>query len=127
MTARRHVPLQAWETLYPTLVIAACTTADVQPGWYALAEDALRELSAIADADTQHALPPMRVLEIVQKYGTLRIDTNRTSAVMESVIARAERRSEVTCELCGQCGRLRDSGDWLMTLCDDCEKARSAR
>jgi hypothetical protein len=45
---------------------------------------------------------------------------------MEKLIDEAESASAITCEYCGQPGKLRNTG-WLFTLCDKCDEERPWR
>ncbi|WP_051448296.1 hypothetical protein [Bradyrhizobium sp. WSM1417] len=60
--------------------------------------------------------------QIKEKYGTLRVYWDgklspEAAARVEDAISLAEARSAVTCEVCGEEGRLR-GGAWLTTRCE---------
>jgi len=63
-----------------------------------------------------------RVTHVKEKYGTLRCYHNGGDAY-EALVDKAEALSEVTCELCGQQGVIRDDG-WVMVRCDRCYKEK---
>jgi len=60
--------------------------------------------------------PPCRATQVKEKYGTLRFYMSRQTTEMDPIIAKAERKSAKTCEVCGKPGKLRGSG-WLYTAC----------
>ena len=60
---------------------------------------------------------PVRVAQIKEKWGSLRISTDGHPDEIDEVIDTAERLSVTTCEVCGEPGILR-TGGWLVTRCD---------
>ncbi|MCX7593177.1 MAG: hypothetical protein N2235_05355 [Fischerella sp.] len=56
-------------------------------------------------------------VQVKEKYGTLRFYVDRSDHAADDLIHFAELMSEVTCEECGNPGRLRE-GSWIRTLCD---------
>jgi hypothetical protein len=91
---------------------------DCGPGWYQLVIDLDRSLAA--------TLPPFPVLQVKEKFGTLRFywsceqasDEQRVAA--NSLVAAAELRSASTCENCAAPGQLCAKDGWLKTLCTSC-------
>lgn len=59
------------------------------------------------------------VIQVKEKFGTLRFYTNWSNPKIEAYIREAEEKSSVTCEICGKEATLRTDG-WLTTLCDFC-------
>lgn len=80
------------------------------PGWRGLIEPLVAECQARGVA----------VLQIKEKFGTLRFYAGGAPEDLYAKIEAAERASAATCEDCGEPGRLR-TGGWLRTLCDACE------
>ena len=58
------------------------------------------------------------VSQIKEKYGTLRFYMNFETSEMSEITSMAETLSEVTCEQCGQIGRLRGKG-WYYVSCNE--------
>jgi hypothetical protein len=56
--------------------------------------------------------------QVKEKFGTLRFYCPLTPEI-EEYVELAERLSAVTCEVCGNCGKIRD-GVHVMCLCDAC-------
>ena len=80
-------------------------------GWHLLLFVAARQLEAL-DQD-------LKASQVKEKFGTLRfyLDTYTEEAI--EIIREAEEKSAVTCEGCGEAGKLRE-GSWLRTLCEEC-------
>jgi hypothetical protein len=81
-------------------------------GWQRIVDSAVDLIVAAA--------PGTRIMEIKQKFGTLRIycDTPREAvAQVERIVAAAEAQSGLTCEVCGDPGVLYDIADWLAVRC----------
>ncbi len=62
------------------------------------------------------------VVQVKEKFGTLRFYMDHATPEMNAMISKAEAKSAVTCEQCGETGSLR-SGGWMRTLCDPCDEA----
>lgn len=90
----------------------------VGPGWAELIGLAVERIAKA----TRNGTAPVRIFEVKEKYGTLRLHTDRiddptAAAAVEEAIALAETRSACTCEVCGEEGGLYERGDVLATLC----------
>ncbi len=76
-----------------------------------------------------HALDPtVTVVQIKQKFGTLRfylgtVDANSSHAVY-ALVSEAEEKSAITCEWCGLPGSTDTSKHWHITLCPSCSATR---
>ena len=64
-------------------------------------------------------------VQLKEKYGTLRLYLSRFNEQMEEAVSIAETESSVTCEVCGDPGKLRVNG-WLRTLCSKDNKSKSS-
>jgi hypothetical protein len=95
-------------------------------GWNRIILDALDKINAhieSLDDDTREDYNNgFRILQIKEKFGTLRIYTTFTSDTIEAIIEEAEQLSSVTCEACGAPGLLRCINNWYITACDKCAK-----
>lgn len=86
----------------------------VQRGWY--------EIVTNADASIAALFPDYEIHQVKEKYGTLRYYCSvEGDPRVEQIIDHAEALSAVTCETCGQPGRLGSNAGWWMTTCDACE------
>jgi hypothetical protein len=80
-------------------------------GWFQVIWDLCRELEALGVVAEQ----------IKEKMGCLRVYGYNLSTEAWDAIARAEERSERTCEICGKPGRLIPGG-WVVVRCPECVK-----
>ena len=62
----------------------------------------------------------VRVHQVKEKYGTLRVYMSHYYDEIEKFIAEAERKSEVTCEACGNPGKLIGNA-WQSVRCNNCK------
>ncbi|MEH2506676.1 hypothetical protein V1290_005487 [Bradyrhizobium sp. AZCC 1578] len=97
-------------------------------GW----RDLLERLSTRIEAAMAEGGGWLRILEIQEKYGTLRFswrgevsDESRTK--IEEAIALAEARSACTCAECGEAGRLYRHGGMWVTRCPAHAKGEPVR
>jgi hypothetical protein len=93
----------------------------VGPGWQRLVE---KSVSRIAEELRGRASGSLRIVEITEKLGGIRIDfaaRNLPEAVLDAVheaIDLAESRAECTCDVCGKAGGLRDLDGVFATRCE---------
>lgn len=80
-------------------------------GWFDIIEECLRDLSKLPE--------PPTLLQVKEKFGTLRIYVDGYTDEDDAIISRAEKKSENTCEMCGKVGHIRGA-HWYMVRCDDC-------
>jgi len=73
-------------------------------------------------AFVHHPYTGFAVIQVKEKFGTLRFYCPSTSAI-DKYIRLAERLSAVTCEECGKPGTPNESG-WISTLCEECRTTR---
>ena len=89
---------------------------DCEEGWRDLLERACNRIEAALEGGV------FRVLQIKEKYGTLRFYRDgelspEAETKVKQAIALAQARSACTCEICGAEGRLYSRGGWLATAC----------
>lgn len=58
-----------------------------------------------------------KVVQVKEKFGTLRFYTNGHDDTIDKLISFAEAMTTSTCEVCGNIGKTRNGG-WIRTLCD---------
>lgn len=88
---------------------------ETDDGWYGVIKQMCEKLDALGLIDLQFA-------QIKEKYGLLRVYLDFEDARADDIVNWAERASGVTCEACGEPGRLRKRG-WWKTRCNKCEGA----
>ncbi len=105
---------------------AAQGSPECGEGWRDLLDRLCVRIQAVVQAEGS----PFKFSQIKEKYGTLRVYWDGrlspdADAQVEEAIALAEARSAVTCEVCGEEGRLRGGG-WLTTRCAAHSEGRPA-
>lgn len=60
----------------------------------------------------------IEIQQIKEKFGTLRFYYSGGDDYIDGLVRFAEAMTETTCEVCGNKGKIRDTG-WIQTLCDE--------
>lgn len=83
-------------------------------------KDILEELAGIVNPvyNVPEKINYPQAVQVKEKFGTLRFYTDISDEYIDGVIQMAEYMSAVTCETCGNLGKLRGVG-WLYTACDE--------
>jgi len=74
---------------------------------------------------TWHPNTGFAVSQVKEKYGTLRFYCGSNDRI-DHLVDLAERASELTCEICGKYGKMRNKG-WMMVRCDTCWKEQQRK
>lgn len=100
----------------------------VDKGWRPIVKEALERIGNLWEANGL-ALEDLAVLEVKEKFGTLRMYVSyfEMSENVDDDIAKslslildwAESKSSVICEVCGEYGQRRATG-YIRCLCEDC-------
>ncbi len=85
-------------------------------GWHPLIMDALGKIQKIVDEEGLD----VRVTEIKEKYGGLRIYLDSYTDEIQTIIDAAEEKSLTTCEVCGKEAKQHIVNGWVCTRCDIC-------
>jgi hypothetical protein len=67
----------------------------------------------------------IKVVQVKEKYGGLRIYTDAYDAEADTLLINLETRSFTICEVCGRDGKLR-GGSWYLTLCEEHANGKEA-
>lgn len=92
---------------------------ECSPGWWKMLDE---ELSKFYKID-----PELTEVSVKEKYG--RADVyfiTEAEGVWDKLMEQAEvvsKRSQETCELCGDFGRLRNDRGWIQCRCDRCHRS----
>jgi ribosomal protein L37AE/L43A len=87
-------------------------------GWYPLIYELLDKIQAIVDSNPEYK--DLQVVQIKEKFGSLRMYLNYDPKEISDLIDEYERKSYVICEICGSNGVKRVNYGWYKTLCDKC-------
>jgi hypothetical protein len=73
------------------------------------------------EPDHDNYIVQIRITQIKEKFGSLRVYINSANPDAQDIIWKAEEKSAEICELCGDCDSAKiRGGGWLKTLCDQC-------
>ncbi len=94
-------------------------------GWFTLLKELAEKLEQLPESKE------FKVTQVKEKFGTLRFymrakDARKSDALpqtMLDLIAHAESQSAITCEACGDPGKLSRKGGWWKTRCSKTECA----
>jgi len=89
----------------------------VGEGWFQILWSLCMSLERIGRARIAEGHRPMRVVQIKEKYGSLRVYVEDGTDEAFDLIDSAETASETTCEACGKPGNTHCIGGWDKTLC----------
>lgn len=82
-------------------------------GWYDILDDLCSKIQKICDSDGHQIV----AVQVKEKYGALRFYINGGSQEIYNLIDEAEHKSEKTCEVCGEPGKIYRDG-WWYSACD---------
>ena len=82
----------------------------VGEGWAGLVNEAFDALGKIRG--------DIKILQVKEKYGGLRIYTDYSHIDYDLILINLEKKSFTICELCGEPAKLRNTNGWYRTLCD---------
>lgn len=90
-------------------------------GWKKIYQPVIDEVKAYNDGkpEAEH----IKINQIKEKFGGLRIYLSKYTEKLEKMIDEAEEKSFHICEYCGKPGKVRGRG-WIYTLCEDCWRAK---
>ena len=98
-----------------------CPVFECLDGWF----DIIDELSKQIHYIILKTECTCRVSQVKEKFGTLRYYMTTSTDEMHKYIEIAYRKSSVTCEACGEPGKLVRKA-WLSTYCNRCAKANDS-
>ena len=98
-------------------------------GWFTLIDELSTTIERFLESQqdeerTAECVRDFIVVQVKEKYGTLRFYTSPTPDVIHWIIDFAEGMSAKICESCGSPGETNEQG-WIRTLCQNCKKETS--
>jgi hypothetical protein len=104
---------------------------ETRDGWYKLLDECMEKIQYFCDLCSKDGREVQAVAaQIKSKFATLRfyIDIYEATPLEQKIIYEfidiAERKSEITCEICGERGKINRTG-WHMTLCPEHTKDKN--
>jgi len=89
----------------------------VGQGWFEILWNLCVSLEGIARTRIADGHAPVRVVQVKEKYGSLRFYVDGGCSEIHDLIDTAETASESTCEACGKLGNILCIREWYQTLC----------
>jgi len=93
-------------------------------GWYPIIEEAFDKIEETIEKmpkkEKKIFKQSFEILQVKEKLGGLRININMHTDEINKIIQDAEEKASITCEICGNPGKMRDINHWYSTNCDDC-------
>lgn len=86
-------------------------------GWYALLWNLNLKINEYLE---KRNIKNFRVIEIKEKFGSLRIHSKPIYKEIQSLIDLAEEQSNFICEFCGDNGFQYNIRGWVTTICNSC-------
>lgn len=87
-------------------------------GWFSILKTCIGEIGVLVQKDSLD----VKISQIKEKYETLRFYVDGGTDEIYKIIEKAEEQNAITCEACGEPGRLKREG-WHQVLCDGCREA----
>jgi len=103
-------------TQYPVSIILF--GIECGPGWWDLIEEASMKIENINRLKGYN----IKVNQIKEKFGGLRYYVSHGDDDVWDIIREAERKSYITCEMCGAPGKIDEEESWSRCRCEDCKK-----
>ena len=92
-------------------------------GWDDILEELCDKIQKLVDSEPER-YKDFEFTQVKEKFGSLRVYCNYEDDEINKLIDEACAKSERTCEICGNPGRITYRGTWMKTLCKKCEKER---
>ena len=118
------LPRNRWTDKIPEDYDYSYTELDSMPdGWReAFGEFICRDIKNELLKISNKALDNFRIIDIKEKYGSLRFYCTETNREISMIIAKYEYLSQFICLECGKFEAHTFNYGWIFTLCDDCFK-----
>lgn len=96
-----------------------CWGFECEAGWYNIIDELSAQLEAEILKQPEDERSMYAADQVKEKYGTLRFYMTCETEEMSRLIETAEKKSEITCEVCGADGIMRCRNGWFYTACED--------
>lgn len=85
------------------------------PGWYTLIDEMATALQSHIEAS---GCEQVKAHQFKEKFGEVRFYFDGGDDTCRDIVHQAEQRSLVVCDLCGEPGKLGNTGGWLAVRCE---------
>ena len=89
---------------------------EIGEGWMSLVIELLDKIQHLVDNNPEYS--GLQVIQVKEKYGSLRVYLNYYYKEIEDIISEYEEKSCYICEVCGEKGEIRNINNWYTALCD---------
>lgn len=89
---------------------------EIGEGWMSLVIELLDKIQHLVDNNPEYS--GLQVIQVKEKYGSLRVYLNYYYKEIEDIIDEYEEKSCYICEECGEKGEIRNINNWYTALCD---------
>ena len=89
---------------------------EIGEGWMSLVIELLDKIQHLVDNNPEYS--GLQVIQVKEKYGSLRVYLNYYYKEIEELIQEYEEKSCYICEECGEKGEIRNINNWYTALCD---------
>jgi hypothetical protein len=96
-----------------------CFGFECGDGWLMLLHTLFRAITVLTDVPED-----FQVVQVKEKFGTLRVYANGATDEILTLIDMAEDASGRICEMCGKEGTTSVDGGWVYTNCEQCKANR---
>jgi hypothetical protein len=94
---------------------------DCGDGWEPIIRELSQKITKILQKMPEEDLELRKVLQIKEKYGSLRVYVSITNDEIEDTIRDSCQKSIETCEICGRPGKMKTKGSFMFVRCEDCQ------
>lgn len=108
----------------PMTETAMCWGFDCGDGWYNIIDTLCFQIQNHIDWKNRNGVeevPQVVAEQVKEKFGTLSFYNRGGDDYTDGMVVMAEAMSAITCEVCGNPGKIR-SGGWIRTLCNEHHK-----
>lgn len=91
----------------------------VLPGWEIVIR---RTVERIAEVRDRKDIKNLKIVQIKEKFGGLRIYMNDVDDDVDEIIREAEDECSELCSWCAKPGKLINRHGWILNLCDECDE-----
>lgn len=97
-----------------------CFGFECNSGWYPLLEKLSEDIQNHLNKNPE-LKEGFIVTQVKEKFGTLSFYYCGGDKYIDNLVNEAEKLSSITCEKCGEVGKLENNNGWYVTICEKCK------